>query len=68
MGLSTGLWVSAQVRICDRNFIPATIVRRGDPDAGTVLLTLADMAVMQSAAFAKVAAQAKAALPAEARA
>ena len=40
MGLSTGLWVSAQVRICDRNFIPATIVRRGDPDAGTVLLKL----------------------------
>ena len=30
MGLTTGIWVSAQVRICDRNFIPATIVRRGD--------------------------------------
>ena len=28
------------MRICDRNFIPATIVRRGDPDAGTVLLKL----------------------------
>ena len=40
MGLNTGLWVSAQVRICDRAFIPATIVRRGDPDAGTVLLKL----------------------------
>jgi hypothetical protein len=40
MGLTTGLWVSAQVRICDRNFIPATVVRRGDPDAGTVLLKL----------------------------
>ena len=40
MGLTTGLWVSAQVRICDRNFIPATIVRRGDSDAGTVLLKL----------------------------
>jgi len=40
MGLTTGLWVSAQVRICDRAFIPATIVRRGDPDAGTVLLKL----------------------------
>ena len=37
MGLSTGLWVSAQVRICDRAFIPATIVRHGDDDAGTVL-------------------------------
>jgi hypothetical protein len=40
MGLTTSLWVSAQVRICDRNFIPATVVRRGDPDAGTVLLKL----------------------------
>ena len=34
MGLNTGLWVSAQVRICDRAFIPATVVRHGDPDAG----------------------------------
>src|SRR6478752_4729217 len=40
MGLNTGLWVMAQVRICDRAFIPATVVRRGDPDAGTVLLKL----------------------------
>ena len=40
MGLTTGLWVSAQVRICDRAFIPATVVRRGDPDAGTVLLKI----------------------------
>ena len=40
MGLNTGLWVSAQVRLCDRAFIPATVVRRGDPDAGTVLLKL----------------------------
>ena len=38
MGLTTGLWVGAQVRLCDRAFIPATVVRRGDPDAGTVLL------------------------------
>lgn len=40
MGLTTGLWVSAQVRLCDRAFIPATVVRRGDADAGTVLLKL----------------------------
>ena len=40
MGLNTGLWVSAQVRLCDIAFIPAAIVRRGDPDAGTVLLKL----------------------------
>jgi hypothetical protein len=40
MGLNTGLWVMAQVRLCDLAFIPATIVRRGDSDAGTVLLKL----------------------------
>jgi hypothetical protein len=40
MGLTTGIWVSAQVRLCDRAFIPAAVVRRGDPDAGTVLLKI----------------------------
>ena len=40
MGITTAIWVSAQVRICDRAFIPATVVRRGDPDVGTVLLKL----------------------------
>lgn len=40
MGLTTGLWVSAQVRLCDRAFIPAAVVRRGDSDAGTVLLKI----------------------------
>ena len=40
MGLNTGLWVMAQVRLCDRNFIPATIVRHGNDEAGTVLLKL----------------------------
>src|SRR5258708_7253864 len=37
MGLTTGIWVAAQVRICDRNFIPATIVRRGDSCALRVM-------------------------------
>ena len=40
MGLTTGLWVSAQVRLCDRAFIPATVVRKGDPDAGVVLVKI----------------------------
>lgn len=40
MGLTTGLWVSAQIRLCDRAFIPAAVVRRGDPDVGTVLLKI----------------------------
>ena len=38
MGLTTRLWVQAQVRLCDRAFIPATVVRSGDPDAGAVLV------------------------------
>lgn len=38
MGLTTGLWVSAQVRLCDRRNMPAYVSRRGDPDAGTVLV------------------------------
>jgi hypothetical protein len=38
MGLTTGIWVNAQVRICDRAFIPATIVRHGHDEAGTVLV------------------------------
>ena len=40
MGLTTSLWVSAQIRLCDRRMIPAVVVRRGDPDAGTVLVKL----------------------------
>ena len=40
MGLTTGLWVSAQVRLCDRAFIPATIVRHGNDDVGTVLVKI----------------------------
>ncbi len=40
MGLTTGLWVMAQVRLCDLAFIPATVVRRGDSDAGTVLVKI----------------------------
>ncbi len=38
MGLTTGLWISAQVRLCDRRNIPAYVARRGDPDAGSVLI------------------------------
>jgi hypothetical protein len=38
MGLTTGLWVRAQVRLCDLAFIPATIVRHGHDEAGTVLI------------------------------
>ena len=36
--LKTGLWISAQIRMCDIDFIPAVISRRGDGDAGQVLI------------------------------
>ena len=37
MGLNTGLWVSAQVRLCDLAFIPATVVpASGSPRRTTV--------------------------------
>jgi hypothetical protein len=38
--LKTGLWVQAQVRLCDLQFIPIAVTRRGDPDAGSILLKL----------------------------
>lgn len=38
--LKTELWVQAQVRLCDLNLLPIAIRRRGDADAGAVLLRL----------------------------
>jgi len=36
--LKTKLWISAQIRHCDRAFIPAVVARRGDSDAGQVMI------------------------------
>ena len=38
--LKAGLWVKAQIRRCDVEMIPIAVVRRGDADAGTVILKL----------------------------
>ncbi len=38
--LKTGLWVRAQIRLCDIESIPAVVVHRGDADAGAVLLRI----------------------------
>jgi len=38
--LKAEIWVKAQIKLCDLNVIPAVISRRGDPDAGTILLKL----------------------------
>ena len=41
--LRTELWVKAQIRICDVNSIPAFVRRRGDAEAGTVILLIDDL-------------------------
>lgn len=38
--LKAGIWIKAQLRLCDLNFTPAVIARRGDDDAGYILLIL----------------------------
>jgi len=38
--LKAGLWVDAQVRVCNRLALPLYVVRRGDADAGMVLIKL----------------------------
>lgn len=38
--LATRVWVQAQVRLCDINFIPVVVTQRGDPDAGSVIVRL----------------------------
>lgn len=36
--LRAKLFVQAQIRLCAADAIPATVVRKGDPDAGVVLV------------------------------
>ena len=64
------LWVVRINAAARENGLTYSLLMRGLKLAGSTLdrKMLADMAATQSAAFAKVAAQAKAALPAEARA
>ena len=38
--LKTALWVQAQLRFCDRDCIPLTVLNKGDGDAGAVLLKI----------------------------
>lgn len=38
--LKAGLWVKAQIRLCDIRAIPAMVARHGDDDAGVIYLKL----------------------------
>ena len=38
--LRTEIWVKAQLRLCDQAMLPAFVRRRGDPDAGAVIVKL----------------------------
>lgn len=38
--IKAGIWVSAQLRLCDQELLPAVVRRKGDPDAGTVVIKL----------------------------
>jgi hypothetical protein len=38
--LKAELWIKAQIRLCDKDSIPAAIVRRGDPTGGAILIKL----------------------------
>ena len=38
--LKAEIWVKAQIRLCDIQSVPCFVVRKGDPDAGSILLKL----------------------------
>ncbi|QPC43799.1 DUF1491 family protein [Kaustia mangrovi] len=38
--LRSSLWVQAQVRLCSTAAIPAVVSKRGDPDAGSILVKI----------------------------
>jgi len=38
--LKSEIWIKAQIRLCDINLISAMVIRRGDSDAGAILLKI----------------------------
>lgn len=38
--LKSGFWVKAQLRLCDQSFLPCVVAKRGDEDAGQILIKI----------------------------
>ena len=38
--IRSAVWVNAQIRLCSAAAIPAAVVRKGDPDAGSILVKI----------------------------
>lgn len=38
--LKAGIWINAQVRLCNQQHMPAMIRRRGDNDAGSIIIII----------------------------
>ena len=38
--VKASIWISAQIRRCSQMALPAVVRRRGDPDAGSILIRL----------------------------
>lgn len=38
--LKSGIWVQAQLRLCDQALLACVVVKRGDADAGQILLKI----------------------------
>ncbi len=59
--LKPGLWVKAQLRICDRAGVAFTVLRRGDSDGGSIILKIlgsdgrADLLVQSTAPSGAIA-------------
>ncbi|HJN25737.1 MAG: DUF1491 family protein [Rhodospirillales bacterium] len=38
--IKAGIWIQAQIRVCDQKSIPIMVRHKGDPDSGAILLKL----------------------------